>query len=117
MQFYQSCFGGVLSLKLLQDTPYGISMPEEIQNLVIESVLHSETITLFASDLGAENTAAKGNRVSILFKASGYREFRKVYKLLSHESIYANGIPQNFVEGEMTNLIDKYGVNWILCFE
>jgi uncharacterized glyoxalase superfamily protein PhnB len=85
--------------------------------LVSEGVLTSEAITLFASDLGAENTSGNGNRVSILFKASGYNEFIKVYESLSKQSIYANDIPEKSGAGEMTNLTDQYGVNWILCFE
>jgi PhnB protein len=117
MQFYQSCFGGVLSLKRLEDTPFARAMPEEFQQLIIEAVLNSEAITLFASDLGAENTSVVGNRVSILFKASGYNEFMKVYKLLSNQSICASNIPEKSDRGEMTNLTDKYGVNWILCFD
>jgi PhnB protein len=107
--YYQTCFGGELTLQTLADTPHGIEMSKEMQRVVIYATLKNEYFKLVGSDLMDEGRIVSGNNVSILIECSSLTErSRLINKLVGRNfcSIKNNN--------PLINVTDKYSINWIL---
>lgn len=107
--YYQTCFGGELTLQTLADTPYGSEMSQQMQNVVIYASLKNEYFNLVGTDLTNESKIVSGNNISILIECISLSErIRLINKLVG----------RNYCLSESTNplinVIDKYSVNWIL---
>jgi PhnB protein len=107
--YYQTCFGGSLTVQTLADTPDGMKMSKQMRKAVICATLKNEYFKLMGTDLTDEGSFVSGNNVSILIECNSFTERTKLINKL---------IGRNFCSMEHTNplinVIDKYNINWIL---
>lgn len=107
--YYQSCFGGELTIQTLGDTPYGTEMSRQMQRAVICATLKNEYFKLMGTDLPDEDRIVSGNNISILIECQSFTERTKLINKL---------IGRNFCSMENTNplinLTDRYSIKWIL---
>jgi len=107
--YYQSCFGGELTVQTLADTPLGIGMSKQMRMAVICATLKNEYFKLMGTDLSDEGRIVTGNNLSILIECNSFNERTKLINKL---------IGRNFCSTANTNplinVTDKYSINWIL---
>jgi PhnB protein len=107
--YYQTCFGGELTVQTLGDTPYGSGMSDQMRKAVVCATLKNAYFKLVGTDLTEEGRIVSGNNVHILIECSCFEERTKLINKL---------IARNFCSSENTNplinVIDKYSINWML---
>lgn len=107
--YYQSCFGGELTMQTLADSPHSKEMTREMQQVVISATLRNNYFKLMGTDLNDEGRLAAGNNISILIECDSFIERAKLIAKL---------IDKNFCSIENTNPLinvrDKFCINWIL---
>ena len=113
MAFYQSCFGGELTILRLGDTPMGAEASPELQQRVTYACLKSDTVELSATDwLHPTRHPRQGNTVAVYVQA-GSAELRAVF-----DSLAAGAEPDLLDDlkempfGTYGHLADRYGVHW-----
>ena len=116
MKFYQTCFGGELTLTRTGDTPMKDQFPPEKHNKIINAYLKSGAIEFSATDWHADSlTPKKGNTFSIFVTDGSYDELKAVFDKLAEE---ANKDTRIFIEmrnmpfGSFGQVTDKFGVSW-----
>ncbi|MVM34775.1 VOC family protein [Spirosoma sp. HMF4905] len=118
MTFYQTCFGGELTLIKLGDTPMKAQFPVEKHGRIINAQLKSGAIDFSATDWMASPTLEPkpGNTFSIYVVGEAYDELKTVFDKLAEG---ADKDKRTFIELHMMpfgiygQLTDKYGVSWI----
>ncbi|KQS34377.1 VOC family protein [Dyadobacter sp. Leaf189] len=113
MQFYQACFGGVLQLRYLGESPQGSTMPLAMQQLIVQASLISEHIRLFASDLGHEEGHYAGNSISLLIGMSRSEMLGEIFNKLAFEGEVTAPLSPGLKKGQWATLTDRYAVQWI----
>ena len=107
--YYQTCFGGELTVQTLADTPHGREMNEEMQQIVVWARLENSYFKLVGTDLTDEGSIVSGNNVSILIACPSFTERTRLINKL---------INRNFCSFENTsplvNIVDMYRISWIL---
>ncbi len=114
MTFYQSCFGGELTLTKVSDTPMKDQTPPEHHRKVIYAHLKSGAIEFSATDwLHPTRTPRQGNTVCMYVNGGKYSELRAIFDKLSA------GADKQLLDdlrdlpfGSYGHLADKYGVHW-----
>jgi PhnB protein len=118
MAFYQSCFGGELTLLKLGDSPMKGQFPVEKHGRIIYAQLKNGAVDLSATDWMASPTLEpkQGNTFSIYLTAETYEELKTVFDKLA---VGADKDKRTFMEldnfpfGIYGQLTDKYAVSWI----
>lgn len=118
MSFYKACFGGMLTLTRLGDTPMKDNFPEEKHGRIIYANLKSGAVDLSATDwMAAPQLEPKqGNTFSVYITGNAYEELKSLFDKLS---VGADRDHRTFMElkeqpfGIYGQLTDKYGVSWI----
>src|SRR5687768_12122227 len=109
-KYYQTCFGGKLTLQTLADTPHGIGMNKQMREAVVCATLQNAYFKLMGTDLTEEATIVTGNNVSIVIECNSLAERTKLINKL---------IGRNFCSTEninpLINVIDRYSIHWILA--
>lgn len=107
--YYQTCFGGELTVETMGDTPYGPEMSQEMQNAVICATLKNDYFKLMGTDLTDEDSIVPGNNVSIVIECDSFTERNRLINRLTGRNLYSseNTNPQ-------INVIDRYSIQWIL---
>lgn len=107
--YYQTCFGGELTVQTLADTPHGTGMNREMRQAVIWATLENNFFRLVGTDLTDEDSIVSGNNVSILIECTSFTERTRLINKL---------INRNFCSFENTNplvnIVDKYRISWVL---
>ena len=115
MAFYQSCFGGELSLTKVGDSPMKGQFPAEQHNKVVNARLKSGAIDISASDwLHPMRTPKQGNTVCLYISEGTYKELKEIFDKLSEGADPA--LLDSLREmpfGSYGALTDKYGVRWM----
>jgi PhnB protein len=114
MGFYQSCFGGDLTITRLADTPMKDEAPTEQHNLVAYARLESGAISISATDWRhPTRTRDPGNTVALYLEGGVYDELRLAFDNL------AVGADKELLDdvrempfGIYGHLADRYGVHW-----
>lgn len=107
--YYQTCFGGELTVQTLADTPHGIEMSKQMRRFVICATLRNDYCNLVGTDLTDEDRIVTGNNISILIKCNSFTERTKLIGKLTGRNFCSL---QNI--DPLLNIIDKYGIHWIL---
>jgi PhnB protein len=114
MAFYQSVFGGELSITRLSETPMSQQMPSELQAKVAYAHLRSAAIELSAVDwMHPTRVPRPGNTVAVYVSAATYGELRQIFDKLSLEAdpdLLDELHDEPF--GTYGHLADRYGVHW-----
>lgn len=112
MTFYQSCFGGELTLQSVAQSPMAAEWPAEAQQNILHAMLVSDGITLFGSDM-MDGAPIEGNTVNLSLNSSSEKAINQYYTKLSDGGKALRPM-HNFFAGSMGALIDKYNKTWLL---
>lgn len=114
MEFYQTCFGGTLTLTRLGDTPMKAQFPAEQHNRITNAHLMNGAVEFSATDwLHPTRRPQQGNTTAIYVTAEGLNELGPVF-----EKLREGGDPELLVAlrempfGVYGRLTDRYGVEW-----
>jgi PhnB protein len=115
MAFYQSCFGGELSLTKVGDSPMKRQFPAEQHNKVVNARLKSGAIDISASDwLHPTRTPKQGNTVCLYISEGTYKELKEIFDKLSEGADPALLDPlREMPFGSYGALTDKHGIRWM----
>src|SRR5579884_1026877 len=116
MSFYQSCFGGELTLTKLIDTPMKDMFPPEKHNRIINAHLKSGDIEISASDWMAapDYLPHRGDTFSIFVIGDKFEEVKQAFDKLAVDA--EKDRFQDLHEmpfGMYGQLTDKFGTRWI----
>jgi PhnB protein len=114
MAFYQSCFGGELSVTRVADTPMKAQMPPEHLQKVAHACLRSGAMEFSATDwLHPTRAPKQGNTIAMYINGGKYEELRAIFDRL------AAGAAKELLDdlrdmpfGSYGHIADKYGVHW-----
>ena len=117
MTFYQSCFGGDISLIRTGDTPMKNQFPPEKHNKIINAHLKSGAVEFSATDWHADYLQPKpGNTFSIFITGDSVDELKTLFSKLAEG---ADKDTRTYMElrdmpfGTYGQFTDKFGVSWI----
>ena len=117
MTFYQSCFGGDISLIRTGDTPMKNQFPPEKHNKIINAHLKSGAVEFSATDWHADYLQPKpGNTFSIFITGDSIDELKTLFSKLAEG---ADKDTRTYMElrdmpfGTYGQFTDKFGVSWI----
>lgn len=113
MKFYQSCFGGELTLIKVKDSPVKDHMPAVQQEKTLNARLRSGNVDISASDwLMLERTAIRGNTVCLYLSGGTFEELKTLFEKLSEGAEVTDPLQAKFF-GMYGALNDKFGVRWM----
>jgi PhnB protein len=114
MAFYQSCFGGDLTITKVGDTPMKGHMPPEQHHKVDHAHLKSGIIEFSATDwLHPKRLPIQGNTIGMYVNGGKYKELRAIFDSLAAEadSDLLDDL-RDMPFGSYGHLADQYGVHW-----
>ena len=114
MQFYQSCFGGDLTLTRLSETPMKAQFPPEQQHKITYALLKSARVEFSATDwLHPKHQRQAGNTTAMYVTGDSLEELSPVFERLRP------GADQEFLVelqempfGIYGRFTDRFGVEW-----
>ncbi len=114
MNFYQSCFGGELTLTKISDTPMKDQMPPEFHDKIVYASLRNNSIQFNATDwMHPVRKPKQGNTVCMYITGEGYDELKSIFDKLSE------GADKELLDdlkdmpfGIYGHLADKFGIHW-----
>lgn len=112
MAFYQSCLGGELEVKSVEETPQGDKFPDEFKKLVVNASLKKDNIILMGTDL-RDDEVVNGNSVSILLNGKDESQIRLYYEKLVEGGIKTHPLEETHMGDLFGGLTDKYGHHWL----
>jgi PhnB protein len=115
MQFYQSCFGGDLSVMLVKDSAIAAQMPPEMQAQVMHSSLSTAKFTLLASDIA--DAHAGNDFYALMVQCESQIEIDSIFAKLSEGANITQPLMDSFWGSRFGNLTDKYGIKWMFNWE
>jgi PhnB protein len=113
MEFYQSCFGGELTVTKVRDSPAKNHMPAVQQEKTLNARLRSGNVEISASDwLMLERTPIRGNTVCLFLSGGTFEELKALFKRLAEGGEMTDPLQEKFF-GTYGALNDKFGVRWM----
>ena len=113
MQFYNSIFGGELSITKVKDSAAKDFMQAFQQKRVLNAHLKSGDLEISASDwLDINGTPRPGNTVCIFLTGGTLRELKALFDKLAQGAEVTNPLQEMFF-GVYGALNDRFGVRWM----
>ena len=113
MEFYESCFGGELTVLRVKDSPAKDQMPPLQQDKTLNARLKSGNLEISASDwLRLDQTRIRGNTVCLYLSGGSVNELTSLFNKLSEEGEVTDPLKEMFF-GVYGALNDKFGVRWM----
>lgn len=113
MEFYQTCFGGELTMTLVGNSPMKTAFPATMQDKVVNSRLVSGDIVISASDwLRPQEKPIQGNTVCLYLSAGSYEELKTVFNKLAVGATVTDPLREE-VWGAYGALNDRFGIRWM----
>ena len=113
MEFYETCFGGELTITKVKDSPAKDFMPAIQQEKVVNARLKSGSVEISASDwLRPNETPVRGNTVCLYLSGGTSEELKAVFSKLSEGAEITDPLKEVFF-GTYGALNDKFGVRWM----
>lgn len=111
--FYQKCLGGKLDLMTVGDSPMAKDMPD-MKDKIMHAWLKNDGIELMGADLCKPGQDYDlGNAVSLGLIGGTAAEFNTLFDKLSKGGKVGQA-PQKMFFGMYADLVDKFGVEWLL---
>jgi PhnB protein len=115
MEFYQSCFGGELTLTKVKDSPAKDQMPAIQQEKVLNARLKKGSLEISASDwLALDETPVRGNTVCLFLSGGTPTELKELFEKLSAGADVTDPLKPMFF-GTYGALNDRFGVRWMFA--
>ena len=115
MAFYRDCFGGVLSMTTVGESPMIGMMPPEFHDKIMHSVLTSDSIMIMGSDLTGDKEYTHGTSMALCLVCKSKDEIETLFVKLSAGGQVITPLGEMFF-GTYGDLVDKYGFSWILQY-
>lgn len=113
MEFYQSVFGGELSMIKVKDSPARDHMPAFQHEKILNARLKSGPLEISASDwLRPDRTPVRGNTVCLFLSGGTVPELKTLFEKLSQGAQVTDPLTEQFF-GLYGALNDKFGVRWM----
>jgi PhnB protein len=113
MEFYESCFGGELTVTKVKDSPAKDFMPAVQQEKVVNARLRSDSAEISASDwLRPDETPIRGNTVCLYLSGGTLQQLKALFEKLSEGAEVTDPLKEMFF-GTYGALNDKFGVRWM----
>lgn len=113
MTFYQSIFGGNLTLTTFQNG--GMSQnPEEADKIMHAMLIAENGITLMGSDAMSGTELTEGNNISLSLSGDMHDELAGYYEKLSHGGLIQEPLKQAPWGDTFGMVMDKYGIRWMV---
>src|SRR5689334_3578973 len=113
MEFYNSCFGGELTITKVKDSAAKDFMTAFQQEKVVNARLRSGTLEISASDwLRPDETPVRGNTVCLYLSGGTLQQLKTFFGKLSEGAEVTDPLKEQFF-GTYGALNDKFGVRWM----
>jgi PhnB protein len=114
MEFYQSVFGGELSVQVYGDTPDAVpgGVTEENKDTVMHARLEGGAAKLMASD--SQNASDVATKIELSLSGDDDAQLRELFDKLSAGGKVNSPLEKMFWGDTFGNLTDKYGVTWMV---
>jgi PhnB protein len=114
MTFYQSCFGGELTLTKIADMPMKDQMPLALHQKIAHARLKKDNIEFTATDwMHPVRKPRQGNTVCMYINGGTFEDLKQIFDKLSA------GADQSLLDdlrdmpfGSYGHLADQFGVHW-----
>jgi PhnB protein len=115
MEFYQSCFGGELTLTKVKDSPAKDQTPPVQQEKVLNARLKKGSLEISASDwLALDQEPIRGNMVCLFLSGGTQAELKALFEKLSAGADVTDPLKPMFF-GTYGALNDQFGVRWMFA--
>lgn len=115
MTFYQSVFGGELTMQTVGETP--MPCPAGMENQIMHSMLIGGGVVIMGSDMQGPEGHRPGNTVTLSLNCNSEEETRTLFAKLSDGGTVVEPLKVMFWGGLFGALGDKFGVRWMFNFE
>lgn len=115
MKFYQSCFGGELSLQRFGDTEMPVEHDHRVK--IMHGELKTENVQILFSDGAPHKEITFGDNVQLSITLDNSDEQDRVFEALSEDGEVTMPLEETFWGARYGMLKDKYGVRWMLNCE
>ena len=117
MEFYQTCFGGDLSLTLVGNSPMKAVFPATMHHKVVNARLVSGNIVISASDwLRPQQTPVQGNTVCLYLSGGSTSDLQMIFTKLADGANVTDPLKEEPF-GTYGALTDKFGTRWMFHAE
>jgi PhnB protein len=116
MTFYKECLGGEVTFMTVGESPMAAQMPPAAHKQVLHATLKAGAVDLMASDMMSSGGVKHGNEVSLSLVCDSKAEIETLFRKLSAGGTVSHALKEEFF-GTHGNLVDKYGITWMLTFE
>jgi PhnB protein len=113
MTFYHQCLGGELTMQKVSESPMAAQLGSELGAHILHSTLTNDNIILMGSDMMGANLV-NGNSITLLLQCSNDKEITHFFERLSINGQVKTPLHQSFWGGTYGELVDKYGLLWML---
>jgi PhnB protein len=112
MQFYESVFGGTLTLMTFADAgAEGAPNPDQVMHAMLES---SSGYTLMASDMPPGMDHQSGNDIAVSLSGDDTDELRGYWSALSSDGTVTMPLEMQMWGDEFGMCTDRFGVSWMV---
>ncbi len=113
MAFYQSIFGGNLTMTTFQEG--GMTQnPEEAEKIMHAMLIADNGITLMGSDAMSGTALTEGDNISLSLSGDMHDELSRYYEKLSHDGTILEPLKQAPWGDTFGMVMDKYGIRWMV---
>jgi len=112
MKFYQSVFGGELTMQTFGDAKMAETPTEK--DLIVHAVLKSGPITIMASDTHPSMKLTVGNNVHMSISGGDRAGLTKMFNELAKGGKVDMPLAKQFWGDAYGQVTDKFGVHWML---
>lgn len=113
MEFYQSVFGGKLSMNTFKDFHAAENPAEE--NLIMHAQLETKNgMTLMAADSPARMDYRPGNNFSLMLGGDNEAELTGYFEMLSKGGTVSQPLTKAMWGDTFGMLVDQFGINWMV---
>ncbi|TAM97483.1 MAG: VOC family protein [Chitinophagaceae bacterium] len=114
LNFYQSVLGGKVEIQSRYDNP-AMSAPENYKNKVLHGRLYFSDLAIYASDIFPQTKAAKSSGdVQLSLDVTDPETGKKIFDQLAAGGKIGIAFEKQFWGQWHGNLIDKYGIRWMV---
>ncbi len=117
MTFYKECLGAELNVMKVGDSPAAAQLPKEAHDKVMHAHLTVGGLNLMASDSFGPTEDLSAEAISLMLYCDSEAEIRSFFGKLSEGGTVGSDIKVEFWGSMYGDLIDKFGVRWMLNFD
>jgi PhnB protein len=115
MTYYQSVFGGELTMQTIGETP--MPCPAGMENQIMHSMLVADGVILMGSDMVGPDGFKQGNTVTMSLNCNSEEEINTLFNKLAVGGKIFEPLKEMFWGALFGGVADKYGVQWMFNFE